>query len=205
DTITATYFDASNNSNVVATATIDTAPPVISQVAAVTTFGDATVTWITSKPADSLVQYGEAVLLDRTAYNGALVTNHSVTVSGLLANRDYYYQVVSGDAADNTTVDDNHGNLYTFTTQKAPRPPWSDDLEKGAGDWTVVPDAGTVLNWSLGTPSNALQTSAHSGTNAWANNLHGETLGFLEYESSFLYSPIIDLSGFSSATLTFWH
>jgi hypothetical protein len=205
DTITATYFDASNNSNVVATATVDIVPPVISQVAAVTSFGDTTVSWVTSKPADSLVQYGEAVLLDRTAYSGALVTNHMVTVSGLQANRDYYYQVVSGDTADNTTVDDNHGNLYTFTTQKAPRPPWSDDLEKGAGDWTVVPDAGTVLNWSLGTPSNALQTSAHSGTNAWGNNLYGESLGLFEFESSFLYSPIIDLSGFSSATLTFWH
>ena len=32
------------------------------------------------------------------------------------------------------------GALYTFTTRKAPRPPWFDDLESGAGDWTVVPD-----------------------------------------------------------------
>jgi hypothetical protein len=205
DTITATYFDASNNSNVVATAIIDTVPPVISQVAAVTTFGDATVTWITSKPADSLVQYGEAVLLDRTAYNGALVTNHSVTVSGLQANRDYVYQVVSGDAADNTTVDDNHGNLYTFTTKKAPQPPWSDNLENGPGDWAVVPDSGTVMNWSFGTPNNALQTSALSGTNAWGSNLYGQSLGLFDFESTFLYSPVIDLSGFSSATLTFSH
>ena len=83
DTITASYFDASNNSNVVATATIDTVPPVISQVSAVTGFGDATVSWATSKPADSLVQYGESVLLGRTAYSGALVTNHAVSVGGL--------------------------------------------------------------------------------------------------------------------------
>ena len=50
-------------------------------------------------------------------------SNHAVTVSGLLANRNYYYQVVSGDNAGNTAVDDNHGNLYTFTTRLAPRPP----------------------------------------------------------------------------------
>jgi hypothetical protein len=205
DTIMAAYFDASNKSNVVATSTIDTVPPVISQVAAVTGFGDATVSWITSKPADSLVQYGESVLLGRTAYSGALVTNHTVTVAGLLANRDYYYQVVSGDEADNTTVDDNHGALYTFSTRRAPQPPWSDDLEKGAGDWAVVPDTSTVLNWSMGRPNNGLQTSAHSGTNAWGSNLDGQTLGLFETESSFLYSPVIDLSGFSSATLTFWH
>ena len=70
DTITAKYFDASNGSNVTATATVDTVAPVISQVAAVTSMGNAVVSWKTSKPADSLVQYGESVLLDRTAYAG---------------------------------------------------------------------------------------------------------------------------------------
>jgi hypothetical protein len=163
------------------------------------------VSWTTSKPADALVQYGESVLLGRTAYNGQLVTNHAVTVSGLLANHNYYYQVVSRDDAGNTTVDDNHGAFYTFTTRKAPRPPWFDNLEDGARDWTVVPDTaqGTDLNWSLGTPNNALAPSAHSGTNAWASNLNGQSFNL--FESSFLYSPVIDLSGFSSATLTFWH
>ena len=47
DTVTATYFDASNNSNVVANATIDTVSPIISHVSAVTGFGDATVSWVT--------------------------------------------------------------------------------------------------------------------------------------------------------------
>ena len=205
DTITASYFDASNNTNAIATATIDTVPPVISQVTAITDFGDATVSWTTSKPADSLVQYGESVLLGRTAYSGQVVTNHAVTVSGLLASRNYYYQVVSRDDAGNTAVDDNQGALYTFTTRKAPRPPWFDDLENDGGDWTVVPDTvqGTDLNWSLGTPNNALATSAHSGTNAWGSNLDGQSFNL--FESTFLYSPVIDLSGFSSATLTFWH
>jgi subtilisin family serine protease len=205
DTITAKYFDASNGSNVTATATVDTVAPVISQVAAVTGMGNAVVSWKTSKPADSLVQYGESVLLDRTAYAGLLMTNHAVTVSGLLANRTYYYQVVSRDAAGNTTVDDNHGVLYTFTTQTAPRPPWSDNLESGAPGWTVVPDPvnGSDMNWTLGTPNNGLETKARSGTNAWGSDLDGQSFEFLA--SSFLYSPVIDLSGVSQATLTFWH
>src|SRR2546422_11172906 len=38
DTITATYFDESNNRNVTATAIIDTRPPVISRVAATTDY-----------------------------------------------------------------------------------------------------------------------------------------------------------------------
>jgi hypothetical protein len=205
DTIAVKYFDASNNSNRVATATVDTTVPVISQVAAVVGIGNAVVSWKTSKPADSLVQYGESVLLDRTAYTGLLVANHAVTISGLLANRIYYYQVTSRDAAGNTAVGDNHGNLYTFTTQKAPQPPWSDNLESGAPGWTIVPDPvyGSDINWTLGTPNNGLETHAHSGTNAWGSDLNGQSFSFLA--SSFLYSPIIDLSGVSHATLTFWH
>jgi hypothetical protein len=62
-------------------------------------------------------------------------------------------------------MDDIQDAFYTPTTRTAPRPPWFDDLENGVPDWTVVPDTaqGTDLNWSLGTPNNALATSAHSG------------------------------------------
>ena len=88
DTITATYFDSSNNSNETATATIDTVPPVISQVAATTDYYNAQVTWLTSKPADSSVQYSESPLPDRASYLSALVTNHAVTVSGLSREPD---------------------------------------------------------------------------------------------------------------------
>ena len=205
DTITATYFDASANSNVTATASIDTVPPVISQVAATTDYSNAKVTWLTSKPADSSVQYGMQQQPANSVYVSALVTNHSVTINGLLANHVYYYQVVSRDQAGNTTVDDNNGDLYAFQTLKAPTPPWSDNLESGAPGWTVVPDPvyGSDVNWTLGTPHNGLQNSAHSGTNAWGSDLNGQSFGFLA--SSFLYSPVIDLSGVSQATLTFWH
>jgi subtilisin family serine protease len=203
DIITANYSDASSGSNVTATATIDTVPPVISQVAATTDYYNARVSWLTSKPADSSVQYSESPLPDRSAYVGALVTNHTVTITGLSANRTYYYQVVSRDQAGNTTVDDNSGNLYVFQTLKAPTPPWSDNLEGGAPGWTVVPDPqqGSEINWELGTPNNGLATSANSGTNAWGSNLKGDQSFFLA--SSFLYGPVIDLTGLSSATLTF--
>ncbi len=205
DTITATYFDLSHNSNVTATATIDTVPPAISLVAATTDYYNAQVTWRTSKPADSSVQYSESPLPDRSAYSSAFVTNHAVTISGLSANRIYYYQVVSRDQAGNTTVDDNGGNLYTFQTLQAPAPPWFDNLERGASGWTVVPDPvnGSDLNWTLGPPQNGFATSAHSGTNAWGGDLKGNQNFILA--SSFLYAPVIDLSGLKSATLTFWN
>ena len=204
DTITATYFDSSNNSNVTATASVDTVPPAISQVAATTDYYNAKVMWLTSKPADSSVQYSESPLPDRASYLSTLVTDHAVTVSGLSANRTYYYQVVSTDQAGNTTVDDNDGNLFVFQTLKAPTPPWFDNLERGSNGWSVVPDPvnGSDINWTLGTPNNDLATSAHSGTSAWGSDLNGDQNFSLA--STFLYAPVIDLSGLTSATLTFW-
>ena len=204
DVITATYADASNGSNVTATATVDTVPPVISQVVSTTDYYNARVTWRTSKPADSAVQYGELTQPPaNVAYAGALVTNHSVTISGLLGNHVYNYQVVSRDQAGNTTVDDNNGNLYFFTTLKAPKPPWFDNLESGINGWAMVPDpSGSDLNWSFGTPNNGLATSAHSGTNVWGSNLNGNQN--FTGAGSFIYSPPIDLAGLTTATLTFW-
>ena len=119
------------------------------------------------------------------------------------ANRIYYYEVVSRDQAGNTTVDDNHGNLYTFQTLKAPTPPWFDNLENGAPGWTVVPDPdyGSDINWTLGTPNNGLVTSAHSGTNAWGSDLDGDQNFFIA--SNYLYSPVIDLSGLKTGDADF--
>ena len=204
DTITATYFDASAGSNITATAGIDTVPPVISQVAATTDYYNAKVTWLTSKPADSSVQYGLSPLPDHSSYVSALVTNHTVVVSGLLPNRTNYYQVVSRDQAGNITVDDNGGNFYTFQTLKAPTTPWSDNLEGDVSGWSFVPDPvyGSDLNWTNGTPDNGLVTSAHSGANAWGSDLNGNQDFLLA--STYLYAPIIDLSGLKSATLNFW-
>jgi hypothetical protein len=206
DTVTASYFDASIKSNVLATAIIDTNPPVITGVAVATNVGGAVVTWNTSEAADSLVQYGEGIILDHTAYNAQLVTSHSVTLSQLLANHLYYFQVASRDSAGNIATDDNQGALYSFTTPRLLQPPWFDNFESGATGWTVVPDTtsglGSSLNWTLGTPDNGLQTNAHSGVNAWGSDLDGEQIPFSA--SSYLYSPVIDLTGFSRATLTFW-
>ncbi len=206
DILTATYADASPASSVTATAVIDTVPPVISQVAALTDFYNARVTWQTSKPADSSVQFDEVSQPPaNVAYASALVTNHTITLNGLLPNRTYHFLVVSRDQAGNTTVDDNNGNLYTFQTLAAPKPPWATDLESGPSGWTVVPDSstGTETNWNFGTPNNGLINSAHSGANAWGCPLKSGPSLFLV--SSYLYAPIIDLSGLSSATLSFWH
>jgi hypothetical protein len=204
DNVRVQYYDASKQSYVSTHASVQTIPPVISQVQATTNVGSTLITWNTSTPADSTVIYGEK-LLDQTEFQSQLVTNHAITLDGLDANRTYYFKIVSRDQAGNNAVDDNHGALYSFVTPKAIQPPWFENFEGGAVGWKFVPDPtyGGDINWTLGTPHNGLQTNAFSGTHCWGSDLYGQTPTALTIDS-FLYSPFIDLSGFSQVTLTFW-
>lgn len=205
--VTATYFDASNGNNVTATATVDIVPPVISEVSAAPDYTGALVTWLTSEPADSLVQYGDSpALLNNSVYSSQFVTNRGLTLSPLAANHIYYYQVTSRDPAGNVKTDNNGGSLYTFKTLKAPTPPWITDLESGTSGWTIIadPSYGTSsADWKLGTPNNSLATSAHSGANVWGCSLHGEQASS-GITSTYLCAPVLDLSGLKTATLSFW-
>lgn len=209
DIVTASYLDASIGQTVLATAAIDTNPPVISGVAAATNVGSAVITWTTSEPSDSLVQFGGGTILDHSASDSRMTVNHSVQLNDLLPIHVYYFQVVSRDAAGNTATDNNQGALYSFTTPATLQPPWFDNMEPGAKGWTVVQDAtygstDPTQNWLLGTPDTPIVSGAYSGTNAWGVPLtqaYGANAFIL---STYLYSPVIDLTGFSQATLTFW-
>ncbi|MFZ5875666.1 MAG: fibronectin type III domain-containing protein, partial [Nitrospirota bacterium] len=99
--------------------TADTTPPVISAVAAsdVTSTG-ATVTWTTNEPSESQVEYGTTTAHGSTTpLNITLVTNHSMTLSGLSPSTTYHFRVTSPDAAGNigTSAD------FTFTTAETSR------------------------------------------------------------------------------------
>ena len=72
--------------------------PVITQVSAREGPGRVTITWTTDVPSDSQVRYGPT-----TSYGGStpvdrtLVTNHSVTITGLARKTQYFFQVLSRD------------------------------------------------------------------------------------------------------------
>ena len=97
----------------------DTTVPTISAVNAVPGGSDnAVITWTTDEPADSLVQYGTTPdMLNLSSAVGALVTSHSITLSGLSSDTTYYYRVTSKDAANNSATSPVIGNApASFTT-----------------------------------------------------------------------------------------
>ena len=210
DLLMVEYHDAAPLQVLLVTAVVETAVPTVSQVTVQPDYSDAVVEWHTSEATDALVQFGESTFLGRTAYADELTDTHSLALAGLLPDRQYFFQVTSRDAAGNAVTDDNGGKLYTFRTLKPLQPPFVDDLEQGATNWTVANgelDAEfaslfTSSTWQLGQPQNELASQAHSGANAWGTNLSGDPN---DYADTSLITPAIQLAGGNFATLSFWH
>jgi hypothetical protein len=92
-------------------------PPVISNVQAGNiTATSAVITWTTDLLSNSLVVYGNVTPPVSTAADPSYVTAHSVPLTGLTRDTQYYYEVRSTTESGNTTIDNNGGSYYTFTT-----------------------------------------------------------------------------------------
>jgi hypothetical protein len=77
------------------------------------TSSGATISWTTSLPSDSQVEYGTTTSYGgSTGINGSMLTSHLQTIGGLSANTFYHYRVKSKDATGNQAVSSD----YTFTT-----------------------------------------------------------------------------------------
>ena len=115
-------FFAASAGNYAATYAVDSTPPIISSLTAIpNSDGTATITWTTNEASDSRVNYGTASnALTLNVTDAALVTAHSVTLTGLAANTTYYYRVSSTDAANNTATSPPNGNSpASFTMPSA--------------------------------------------------------------------------------------
>lgn len=75
-----------------------------------------TITWTTDAPSTSRVDYGLTAAYGSFAEDAALVTNHSITLTGLAQGRVHQYKVTSAAAGYNPVVSLNK----TFTTLTAP-------------------------------------------------------------------------------------
>jgi len=130
---------------------IITTPPTVTHK----THNTATIAWTTNEPANSLVQYGDNSAVwgayDLTRNDGAMVTSHSVTITGLDDLKKYYFRVGSTDLEGNGPVISNQG---FFTTLEAPdviapvitSPPTVTDIT-----YTTA-----TISWETDEPANSL-------------------------------------------------
>ncbi len=102
------------------------------------TFTSATIAWQTDIPSDSQVEYGDSSLFGQsTTLNTAITTSHSVTISGLSPNTNYYFRAKSKPAGvDIATVSSNHD--FSTLSEAIPELPAANILSVLAGSITTV-------------------------------------------------------------------
>jgi hypothetical protein len=83
-----------------------TTPPQITAVAAsLSNIQTAVISWTTDELSTSVVNYGtNPQALTSTVSSSTLVTAHSLTLTGLIANTTYYYRVTSVDPYNNSST-----------------------------------------------------------------------------------------------------
>jgi len=78
---------------------------------------DATIYFDTSRDAQVTIRYGTSQgSLGHTLNMMGYRTSHSASITGLLANTKYYFQVETTNLDGEVYIDDNGGSLYTFET-----------------------------------------------------------------------------------------
>jgi len=175
DTITATYIDADDgmggtNITVEATAPVDcTAASLLGTNVIEANPRDALIGVETSEPANVTLRYGtDCNALNDVACGSGFQTQQEVRITGLDDDTTYYYQVELEDLAGNTSVDDNGGSCYSFSTPEIPdffTEEYSGDFDLDGMSVTLVPDAGIDQYVQCITPIATLPVDPSGGVN----------------------------------------
>jgi len=114
---------------------LDISPLTISSVSSSSiTSSSAIITWNTNKYSNSVVNYGTNIGLGNSKKDNNYHIGHSIILSNLQPDTKYYYEVVSTDYSENSALDDNSGNYYSFNT---------DEDESGGGNGGAPPGGGS--------------------------------------------------------------
>ncbi len=92
------------------------------------------------------------------------------------------------------------GLTFTVTQAGVDDILFEDDMENGENGWYGITCGSN--DCSSGSPWSLTTASSRSGTYAWTDSPGGK---YRNDQNVILWSPIIDLTGITSATLTFWH
>ncbi|MEY4723788.1 MAG: hypothetical protein RLZZ324_1301, partial [Candidatus Parcubacteria bacterium] len=205
--------DASGNLATSADGTFVTpkpAAPVISAIAvSLITQTTARVTWTTTAPSSSTVNYGGTVTYGSSATSATLVTSHLINLTGLTKGASYHFRVRSTDAYAQETVSTDG----TFTTVADTAPPANvSGFAATPGDshislvWTNPADADfagvRIMRKTTGMPTGPADgTMAYSGTAETFNDT-GLTNGVTYYYAAFSFDDVPNYASGAVVTAT---
>jgi len=184
----------------------DTTPPKIAGVSAGNIIEtSAVIFWTTDELADSAVEYGPTRDLGSVVSSAIPAVSHFVTITGLEQGAEYFYRVVSRDAAGNEAA----SGAQTFTAKGRP-----DTMPPALADISVagITDRSAIIRWTTDESASSVveygQTADHGLTARGAGGVrsHRVTLSGLEQETGYHYRVVSrDAAGNEavSADLTF--
>ncbi|MDD3102264.1 MAG: DUF2341 domain-containing protein, partial [Patescibacteria group bacterium] len=175
----------------------DVTAPSISNVTSTDVYtSQTTITWTTDEFADSTVGYGNTTSSLTYINVPTMSENHSVTLTNLLPNTEYYFSVKSEDPSTNETTDDNSGNYYTFST--LPGPIISNVSVSQVSNNTAR------ITWLTDTSSNSYVVySTHSDLSGSVT--YGSVTRISSPNSQNYYEHSVDLSGLTSGTRYYYY
>ena len=153
----------------------DTTAPVITggPTAGSITNNQATIQWTTDEASNSQVQYGLSYGISGTSdwgkyqvtvNNSSPVTSHSITISGLSGNTQYYFRVGSTDTLNNgPTV----SSQVSFTT--APDPDTTPPYITSAPTVTAITNTTATIEWETNEVGSSLVKYGTTKQNDWNN------------------------------------
>jgi len=136
---------------------LDETEPVISSVASSTTEATATITWQTDDVSDATVEYGTTDSYGSTSSTSVYGTTHSINLTGLAAETEYYFRVISQDAAGSSTSPG-----YTFQTLADTESPIIYSVASSTASSTTV-----IITWD--TNENATSTVEYGLTDSYGS------------------------------------
>jgi hypothetical protein len=176
----------------------DVTPPTITNVdVAETQSSWARITWTTDELSNSTAEYS---ISPSTAYNSnqsstSMLLSHSITVTGLLPNTTYNFRVESTDITGNTTVNDNNGIGYEFTTIGGPT----------ITNVSSAPtDQGAVITWNTDASSDSYVYYSTSANLSGALTAGNATLVSTS-TASVLFQHRVTLSGLSAGSTYYFY
>ncbi len=169
----------------------------------------ATITFTTDEIASSTIRYSSAIehsptpddtcAYDHFAYSGSTyVTSHSVSLTSLTPNTDYYFCISAADAVGNTTSPTQNASYGTFTFHTTSGP-----IVSGVTDQNTAGNSTTIFwNTSVAADSHAY----YSMSNTLANPTVKGTADLVTTAASpGVYQHQVGLSGLTSGVKYYYY
>ncbi|MBI3999924.1 MAG: fibronectin type III domain-containing protein, partial [Candidatus Omnitrophica bacterium] len=184
----------------------DTTAPVISAVTSTSiTSTGATINWTTNEASDSQVEYRVqgTTTWSATTINTSLVTNHSVSLTGLNPSTTYEYRVKSKDATNNLATQPTISNFTTLALPDTTSPdvvftsPQISSTQNYTLTYTVDGQARSE-SWQLGSGENRLVVRATDQLNNETTAVHA-----VQWTAPLVQDPVpSDVTGDSVISVT---